>query len=149
MLKYCLRARPDAPSGRTGLNSPSLANLLYQYLSIQQTKGGGGSIEKTKPKLNRRKIQHFLYSVFDFYFDLDHLSKPFRQCRYHGLSVPACLSVFCEFWHSMITVLVKWVPCAFYRGVAVVAAFLVTFLAAEKSDSPAGRDPQCPIRTQS
>jgi hypothetical protein len=33
-------------------------------------------------------------------------------------------------------------PCLL-RGVAVVAAFLVTFLAAEKSDSPAGRDPQC------
>ncbi len=33
-------------------------------------------------------------------------------------------------------------PC-FLRGVAVVEAFLVTFLAAEKSNSPAVREPQC------
>jgi hypothetical protein len=100
--------------------------------------------QKKKQNQNSTEEKYsILYSVFDFDFDFDHLSKPFRQCRYHGLSVPACLSVFCEFWHSMITALVKWVPCAFYRGVAVVAAFLVTFLAAEKSDSPAGRDPQC------
>jgi hypothetical protein len=32
-------------------------------------------------------------------------------------------------------------PCLLW-GAAAVAAFLVTFLAAEKSSSPAGRDPQ-------
>ena len=51
-----------------------------------------------------------------------HFSKPFSRYRYHGPSVPACLSVLCEFWRSMITVLAKWVPL-FFRGVACVAAF--------------------------
>jgi len=95
--------------------------LLYQHPRIQQTKGGvKNKKRKTNLKASRVKRQHFLYSAFDF--DLVHLSKPFIQHRYHGLSVPACLSVFCEFWRSMITMLDKWEPLLF-RGVAVVAAF--------------------------
>jgi len=31
-------SRSDAPSGRTELNSPSLANFLYQHGIIQQIK---------------------------------------------------------------------------------------------------------------
>ncbi|MCK5395678.1 MAG: hypothetical protein KAJ32_06780, partial [Gammaproteobacteria bacterium] len=31
-------SRSDAPSGRTELNLPSLANFLYQHSVIQQTK---------------------------------------------------------------------------------------------------------------
>ena len=34
-------------------------------------------------------------------------------------------------------------PLSFSGAPAVVAAFLVTFFAVEKSDSPVGRDPQC------
>jgi hypothetical protein len=33
-----------------------------------------------------------------------------------------CLSVFCEFFHSMITELLHWAPL-FFGGVVVVAAF--------------------------
>jgi hypothetical protein len=48
ILWHCLRARLDAPSGRTRLNSPSLANLLYQYQRIQQTKEGVRNEKKQK-----------------------------------------------------------------------------------------------------
>ena len=55
ILGCCLRARPDAPSRRTGLNLPSLANLLYQQPRIQQTKGGiKNKQEKTKPNNTKK-----------------------------------------------------------------------------------------------
>ena len=55
----------------------------------------------------------------------------------------SCLSVFCEFWRSMIMLLSQWVPL-FYRGAADVAAFSgYSFELLQKSTSPAVREPQC------
>ena len=38
----------------------------------------------------------------------------------------SCLSVFCEFWRSMVMLLPQWEPLLF-RGAAVVAAFFGYF----------------------
>jgi len=53
-----------------------------------------------------------------------------------------CLSVFCEFFHSMITVLSQWEPL-FFRGAVVVAAFfwILFCCCRQKSISPSGRNP--------
>ncbi len=63
---------------------------------------------------------HGFFIVFDFDFlplqqaiEIVQLSWVFRE---------NCLSVFCEFFRGMITVLFQWVPL-FFRGAAVVAAF--------------------------
>jgi len=38
-----------------------------------------------------------------------------------------CLSVFCEFFHSMVPAAQQWEPRAFYGAPGVATAFLVTF----------------------
>jgi hypothetical protein len=64
------------------------------------------------------------------------------------LSAPACLSVFCEFWRSMITTAFKWEPLLF-MGVADVAAFFGYFFGLQqKSNSPAVRIPQTQIKSK-
>ena len=98
ILRYCLRARLDAPSGRTRLNSPSLANLLYQYRRIQQTKGGfQNKKRKNKTEQHKQKLvlKYMVRAFHCFWLCLSiHLSKPFSQYRYHGPSVPAVWACF-------------------------------------------------------
>jgi len=58
-------SRSDAPSGRTELNSPSLANFLYQHGIIQQTKRDLNKQNKNK------KLHQVIFKVTRFYsFDL-------------------------------------------------------------------------------
>ena len=66
ILNRCLRARLDALSVRARLNSPSLANLLYQRLKIQQTKG---ELKTLPGSINRKSVQQCIVEisiVFDF-----------------------------------------------------------------------------------
>jgi len=53
-----------------------------------------------------------------FYLWIYHppLSKPLMCLCNRGLSVPACLSVFCEFWRSTITQTPQWEPLCFLQG---------------------------------
>jgi len=78
---YCLRARFDAPSGRTKLNSPSMANLPYQYAQIQQSKRRGNSKEKNTNKTSIQQAHRFWPCPYST------LGKPFIRWGYHGSSV--------------------------------------------------------------
>ena len=104
-------------------------------------------------------------SFLTLFLTLTHLSKPFNRYCYHEFSVSACLSGFCEFWHSMITVLVKWEPLCFLQGRSCSGGtLLVTFLLLltekwlavraksqtqvnkqnqNETNTPAVREPQC------
>ena len=123
LLRYCLRARLDAPSGRTRLNSPSLANLLYQYRRIQQTKEGVKN-KKRKNKTNQTKAYFEIYkiegcTVFDF--DLQSTSASHLAsivimgflCQHVWAYVPSNVG---EFWRSMIMIPAKWVPLCLLQG---------------------------------
>ena len=69
-----------------------------------------------------------------YFFDLPPpLSKPLKRRGCHGLSAPACLSVFCEFWRSMITATFQWEPLCLLQGRSCSGGFFwLLFLAVEK-----------------
>ena len=77
--------------------------------------------ETTRTIQNSRKCQTTTQDITTvFELDSPTSGKPFRQCRYHGFSVPAVwahvLFNVGEFWRSMITVLSKWEPLCFLWG---------------------------------
>ena len=130
ILWYCQRARLDAPSRRTRLNSPSLANLLYQYQRIQQTKEGVKNNKRknqtkpnqtkpnqTKPNQTKQRKQrliliHIVRVLHYFWFCplQQAIETPFLSWAFCA----SCLSVFCEFWRSMITTVAQWAPRVLY-----------------------------------
>jgi hypothetical protein len=60
-----------------------------------------------------------------------------------------CLSVFCEFFHSMIPATQQWEPRAFYGAPSVATAFFGYFFwLQKKSASPAVRIPQSQTKIQ-
>jgi len=72
----------------------------------------------------------FIFSSFDFPFTF---GKPVIQCHYHEPSAPACLSVFCEFWRSMIMTLGNREPLRLLQGRSHSDGFFwLLFLAVEK-----------------
>jgi len=87
ILGCYLRARPDAPSRRTGLNSPSLANLLYQHPRIQQTKEGVKNKKKLNPITQNKSLvlTQALECSIVVDFELVHLSKPLNRGCCGGL----------------------------------------------------------------
>ncbi len=111
-----------------------MANLLYQYQRIQQTKEGLKNKKKQNLKTQNKSVvlTQVLKCSTVVDFELVHLSKPLNRGCYHGPSVSACLSVFCEFWHSMITTTVQWVPRVFYGAQLSWRPFLVTLLGCSK-----------------
>ena len=141
MSARCQRARSDAPSGRTELNLPSLANLLYQRPVIQQTKGESKN-QKSINKSHHWTANFNVSTVFSF-DALSTLSKPLRQYSYRGLSVKTVWASSASFFTAWWLYCFNGYPCVIYRGAAVVAAFSgYSFGLLQKSNSPARRDSQ-------
>ena len=152
---YCLRARLDAPSGRTRLNSPSMANLLYQQPAIQQTQR-----EWKKDKQNQSQnslMSTALYNtpvVLWLWFNFCCWLLPTLASHWGSTII---MGFLCQLSERLLRVLAQHdnsatsmgTPVYFYRGAAIVAAFSgYSFGLLQKSTSPAVREPQCQTKSK-
>jgi len=125
------------PTSRS--DAPSLANLLYQHNVTQQTKRERKSKNSVFKRIQKSSATPILPLILTF--------NPPQQASERVLLAWAfcasCLSVFCEFWHSMVTIPFRWGTPCLLRGAAYVAVFSgYSFGLLQKSTSPSMRVPQ-------
>jgi len=135
IYQHCLRAHPDVPSRHTGLISPSLAKLLYQYRWIQQSKEevltGKNKTHQLKQKYIL-KYMHRMFNCFRLWLSV-RLSKPLRRCHCHEFSVKTVWAFSASFFTAWQLYWLNGNPCAFYRGARRSDGFFwLLFLADEK-----------------